>query len=53
MVKKIFTFKADSYMIDCDIVFQNGSDMPLKDSLVISTPGFFDEETKKKIQICI
>ena len=48
MVKKIFTFKADSYMIDCDIVFQNGSDMPLKDSLVISTPGFFDEETKKR-----
>jgi YidC/Oxa1 family membrane protein insertase len=48
VVKKIFTFKADSYMIDCDIVFQNGSDMPLKDSLVISTPGFFDEETKKR-----
>ena len=48
VVKKIFTFKADSYMIDCDIVFQNGSDMPLNDSLVISTPGFFDEETKKR-----
>jgi YidC/Oxa1 family membrane protein insertase len=25
VVKKVFTFKADSYMIDCDIVFQNGS----------------------------
>ena len=48
VVKKIFTFKADSYMIDCDIVFQNGSDMPLNDSIVISTPGFFDEETKKR-----
>ncbi|MCK5696494.1 MAG: membrane protein insertase YidC, partial [Desulfobacula sp.] len=48
MVKKIFTFKANSYMIDCDIVFQNGSDMPLNDSLVISTPGFFNEETKKR-----
>ncbi len=48
VVKKIFTFRPDSYMIDCDIVFQNGSSMPLNDSLVISTPGFFDEETKKK-----
>ncbi|MBU8849353.1 MAG: membrane protein insertase YidC [Desulfobacterales bacterium] len=48
VVKKIFTFKADSYMIDCDIVFQNGSAMPLNDSLVISTPGFYDEETKKR-----
>ena len=48
VVKKIFTFKADSYLIDCDIVFQNGSDIPLDDSLVISTPGYFDEETKKR-----
>ncbi|MBC2704743.1 membrane protein insertase YidC [Desulfobacula sp.] len=48
VVKKIFTFKADSYMIDCDIVFQNGSAMSLNDSLVISTPGFFNEETKKR-----
>ena len=48
VIKKIFTFKADSYMIDCDIVFQNGSAMPLNDSIVISTPGFFDEETKKR-----
>ncbi|MDA3789319.1 MAG: membrane protein insertase YidC [Desulfobacula sp.] len=48
VVKKVFTFKADSYMIDCDIVFQNGSGTSLNDSLVISTPGFFDEETKKR-----
>ncbi len=48
VVKKIFTFRADSYLIDCDIVFQNGSAMPLNDSIVISTPGFFDEETKKR-----
>jgi len=48
VVKKIFTFKADSYMIDCDIVFQNGSSMPLNDSLAISTAGLYDEETKKK-----
>ncbi len=48
VVKKIFTFKADSYMIDCDIIFQNGSSMPLNDSLAISTAGLYDEETKKK-----
>jgi len=48
VVKKIFTFKADSYMIDCDIVFQNGSTMALNDSLVISTPEFYNEETKKR-----
>ena len=48
VVKKIFTFRADSYLIDCEIVFQNGSDMALNDSLVISTPGFFNEETKKR-----
>jgi YidC/Oxa1 family membrane protein insertase len=48
VVKKIFTFSADSYMIDCDIVFQNGSDMPLNDSLVIATPGIFNEEVKKR-----
>ena len=48
VVKKIFTFKADSYLIDCDIVFQNGSTMPLNDSLVISTPGFYDDAVKKR-----
>ena len=48
VVKKIFTFKADSYLIDCDIVFQNGSAMALNDSLVISTPGFYDDVVKKQ-----
>lgn len=48
VVKKIFTFNADSYMFDCNIVFQNGSDRTLNDSLVISTPGFFNEEIKKR-----
>ncbi len=48
VVKKIFTFQADSYMIDCDIVFQNGSGMPLNDALMISTPGYFDDEVKKR-----
>lgn len=47
-VKKIYTFQADSYLIGCDIVIQNGSDMPLNDALVITTPGIFDEETKKR-----
>jgi len=48
VVKKIFTFNADSYMIDCDIVFQNGSSVPLNDSLVISTPGHFNKDTQKR-----
>jgi len=48
VVKKIFTFHADSYMIDCDIVFQNGSTLPLNDALVISTPGIYDEEVKTR-----
>ena len=48
VIKKIFTFKADSYMIDCEIVFQNGSDMALNDSIVISTPGIYNEEVKKR-----
>lgn len=48
VVKKIFTFKADSYLIDCDIVIQNGSAMPLNDSLVMSTTGFYDEAVKKR-----
>jgi YidC/Oxa1 family membrane protein insertase len=47
-VRKIYTFQADSYLIDCDIVIQNGSDMPLNDALVITTPGIYDEETKKR-----
>ncbi len=53
VIKKIFTFNADSYMIDCDIIFQNGSDMSLNDSIVIATPGIYNDEIKKKIQICI
>lgn len=48
VVKKIFTFRADSYMIDCDIVFQNGSAMPLNDSLVIFTPGVYNDEVKSR-----
>lgn len=47
-VRKIYTFQADSYLIGCDIVIQNGSDMPLNDALVITTPGIYDEETQKR-----
>ena len=47
-VKKIYRFQADSYLIGCDIIIQNGSGMPVNDALVITTPGIFDEETKKR-----
>jgi len=47
-IKKIFTFKADSFLIDCNILVQNGSTMPLNDSIVISIPGFYNEEIKKE-----
>lgn len=48
VIKKVFTFHADSYLIDCDVVFQNGSSMSLNDSIMISTPGIFNEEVKKR-----
>lgn len=48
VVKKVFTFRAASYMIDCDIVFQNGSNMPVNDALVITMPGFYNEVVKKR-----
>ncbi len=48
IVKKVFTFMADSYMIDCDIVFQNGSTMALNDALAVSARGFYDDEVKKR-----
>jgi YidC/Oxa1 family membrane protein insertase len=47
-VKKVITFLADSYMINCDIIFQNGSSMPLNDDLVIMIPNLFNDEIKKK-----
>ncbi|OGR50062.1 MAG: hypothetical protein A3J80_08825, partial [Desulfobacula sp. RIFOXYB2_FULL_45_6] len=48
VVKKIFTFKADSYLIDCDIIFQNGSDAALNDAIVVSIPGIYNEEVKNR-----
>ncbi len=47
-VKKIFTFKADSYLIDCDIVVSNQSDRTLDDAVAVSIPGIYDEEVKKR-----
>nr|NJM02303.1 membrane protein insertase YidC [Desulfobacula sp.] len=48
IVKKIFTFRADSYLIDCDIVFQNGSDTPLNDAVEISIPGIYNKEVEDR-----
>ncbi|MEH0019671.1 MAG: membrane protein insertase YidC [Desulfobacter sp.] len=47
-VKKIFRFRADSYMIDCEILIQNGSGMPVNDALVMSVPGLYNDEIKKR-----
>ncbi len=38
VVEKVFTFDAESYLIDCDVVLKNGAGMPVNDSLVISVP---------------
>jgi YidC/Oxa1 family membrane protein insertase len=48
VVRKIYKFDADAYTVDCDIIFQNGSGMPVNDALVITTPGFYDDEVKKR-----
>jgi len=47
-VKKVLTFRADSYLIHCDIIVQNGSAMPIKDGISICVPGYFNEEVKKR-----
>ncbi|MFO7753325.1 MAG: membrane protein insertase YidC [Desulfobacteraceae bacterium] len=43
IVEKVFTFHADSYLIDCDIVVKNGSDRPVKDAIALYVPGFKDK----------
>lgn len=45
--EKIFTFHADTYLIDCDIIIKNGGPMPLNDSLGISVAGFLDKAAEK------
>ena len=47
-VKKIFKFRSDSYLIDCDVLIQNGSGMPINDALAFSIPGVFTEEIQKR-----
>jgi YidC/Oxa1 family membrane protein insertase len=47
-VKKIFRFQADSYLIDCDILIQNGSGMPINDKIAFSIPGLYNDEVKKR-----
>ncbi|WP_320043319.1 membrane protein insertase YidC [uncultured Desulfobacter sp.] len=47
-VKKVLTFRADSYLIHCDIIIQNGSNMPVSDGISISVPGFFNDEIKSR-----
>jgi len=48
VVKKSFTFKSDSYLIDCDIVFQNGSGAVLNDAVVVSIPGIYNKEVEDR-----
>ena len=47
-VKKVLTFKADSYLIHCNIIVQNGSNLPINDAMSISVPGYFDEQVKQR-----
>ncbi len=47
-VKKVLTLKADSYLIHCNIIVQNGSGMPVNDGISISVPGYFDDEIKSR-----
>ena len=47
-VRKILTFRADSYLIDCKVLIQNGSGMPVNDNLTITVPGAYHEGIKKR-----
>lgn len=47
-VKKVLTFRADSYLIHCNIIVQNGSGMPINDAMVIGVPGHFNEDIKHR-----
>lgn len=51
VVKKIYTFSADTYLVDCDIVIINGSKQPVEDDLYISTPGLFNKEVKSRSRL--
>ncbi len=47
-VKKVLTFRADSYLIHCNIIVQNGSGMPVNDAMSICVPGHFNEDVKHR-----
>ena len=47
-VKKMLTFRADSYLIHCDIIVQNGSGMPINGGISISVPGHFNDEINSR-----
>ena len=44
----MLTFRADSYLIHCDIIVQNGSGTPIDDAISISVPSYFNEDVKKR-----
>ncbi len=48
IVRKTYEFHADTYLIQCRLSITNGSTMPVNDSLVLSIPGKFNDEIKKK-----
>ncbi|THB80489.1 MAG: membrane protein insertase YidC [Desulfobacteraceae bacterium] len=48
IIRKILTFSADSYLINCEIVVQNGSSRAIKDTLAIGVDEYFDEEIAKQ-----
>ena len=48
LVKKSYTFKSDSYLIDYDITFQNGSGTVLNDAVVVSIPGIYNQAVKDR-----
>lgn len=47
-VKKVFTFRADSYLIHCDVIVQNGSGIPVNDGITISVPGYFNDDVQAR-----
>ncbi|SMC51363.1 protein translocase subunit yidC [Desulfocicer vacuolatum DSM 3385] len=43
-VEKIFTFSANTYLVEMDVVVKNTSSMPLKDALKICLPHRMDQD---------
>ena len=47
VVEKAYTFSASTYLIGFNIFIKNGSQIPLKDELVISIPGHIDKSSSR------